>query len=180
MTTFDWVVVSIVGLSTLFAFFRGVIRELIALIAWVLGVICALVFTPIVGAWLPDLFGYPAIRYVIAFALILIAALLLGALVAWPLSKAVRAAGLGFVDRFLGSVFGFVRGILLMLAFVFVAGLTPLPRTPWWQGAALVPPLVAGVYALRPHLPAEIAGRLNYSPGGGIAPDVAPAERKKA
>ena len=63
-----------------------------------------------------------------------------------------------------------------MLAFVFVAGLTPLPRTAWWQGAALVPPLVAGVYALRPHLPAELAGRLDYSPGG-VAPKVAPVER---
>jgi membrane protein required for colicin V production len=177
MTTFDWVVVCIVGLSTLFAFFRGVIRELVALIAWVLGVICALVFTPTVGAVLPDIFGHPAIRYIIAFALILIAALLLGALVAWPMSKAVRAAGLGFVDRFLGSIFGFVRGVVLMLAFVFVAGLTPLPRTSWWQSAALVPPLVAGVYALRPHLPAEIAGRLDYSPAGS-APKVAPVEKK--
>ena len=177
MTTFDWVVVCIVGLSTLFAFFRGVIRELVALIAWALGVICALAFTPIVGAMLPDIFGHSAIRYILAFALILIAALLLGALVAWPLSKAVRAAGLGFVDRFLGSIFGFVRGTVLMLAFVFVAGLTPLPRSVWWQSAALVPPLVAGVYALRPHLPAEIAGRLDYSPAG-VAPKVAPVEQK--
>jgi len=179
MTTFDWAVVCIVGLSTLFAFFRGVIRELVALIAWVLGVVCAIAFTPVVGGMLPDIFGHPAIRYVIAFTLILIAALLLGALVAWPLSKAVRAAGLGFVDRFLGSVFGLVRGIVLMLVFVFVAGLTPLPRTPWWQDAALVPPLVAGVYALRPHLPAEIARRLDYSPGG-VPPGAAPAEQKKA
>src|SRR5690349_2368320 len=84
-----------------------------------------------------------------------------GALVAWPLTKAVRAAGLGFVDRFLGSIFGLIRGVLLMVAFVFVAGLTPLPRMPWWQSAALVPPLVACVYALRPHLPAQIAGRLD-------------------
>jgi membrane protein required for colicin V production len=177
MTTFDWIVVCIVGLSTLFAFFRGVIRELVALVAWVAGLVCAVLFTPILGAMLPDMLGHPAIRYVLAFALILVAALLLGALVAWPLSKAVRAAGLGFVDRFLGSIFGFARGVLLMIAFVFVAGLTPLPRLPWWQGAALVPPLVAGVYALRPHLPAQIAGRLDYSPHR-IAPKVAPAEQK--
>jgi membrane protein required for colicin V production len=177
MTTFDWIAVCIVGLSTLFAFFRGVIRELVALVAWVAGLVCAILFTPIVGAMLPDVFGHPAIRYVLAFTLILVAALLLGALVAWPLSKAVRAAGLGFVDRFLGSIFGLVRGVLLMVAFVFVAGLTPLPRMPWWQSAALVPPLVACVYALRPHLPAQIAGRLDYSPHG-IAPKPAPAERK--
>jgi membrane protein required for colicin V production len=177
MTTFDWIVLCIVAMSTLFAFFRGVIRELVALVAWIAGLVCAFLFTPFVGAMLPDIFGQPVLRYVLAFALILVAALLLGALVAWPLSKVVRAAGLGFVDRFLGSIFGFARGVLLMLAFVFVAGLTPLPRTPWWQSAALVPPLVAGVYALRSHLPPQIAGRLDYSPHG-VGPKVSPAEQK--
>jgi membrane protein required for colicin V production len=176
MTSFDWVVLCIVGLSTLFAFLRGVIRELIALIAWILGIVGAVALTPTLGATLPDVTGQPAVRYIVAFAVIVIAALLLGALIAWPLSKAVRAAGLGFVDRFLGSLFGLARGVALMLAFVLVAGLTPLPRTDWWQNAILVPPLVAAVFALRPHLPVELANRLDYSPGG-VAPKVAPAER---
>jgi membrane protein required for colicin V production len=166
MTSFDCIALCVIGLSTLLAFARGVIRELIALVAWVVGAIAAIVFTPQFGAMLPEIPPYPAVRYVVAFALIIVAALLVGALIAWPLSKAVRAAGLGFVDRFLGSVFGFVRGVALLLAFVIVAGLTPLPRMDWWQRSAFVPPLVAGVFALRPHLPAALAGRLDYSPHG--------------
>jgi len=165
MTTFDWVVVAVIGLSTLLAFFRGVVRELIAIVAWVLGLVGAIAFTPVLGTMLPTIPGYPGVPYLIAFALIVIGALLLGALIAWPLTKAVRAAGLGFADRFLGSIFGLVRGAALMLAFVIVAGLTPLPRTDWWQRAALVPPLVAGVAALKPYLPDELARRLDYSPG---------------
>jgi membrane protein required for colicin V production len=160
------VVVSVIALSTLLAFFRGVVRELIAVIAWVLGVIGAIVFSPALGAMLPDIPGYPAVPYIVAFALIIIGALLAGALIAWPLSKAIRAAGLAFVDRFLGSIFGIVRGAAFVLAFVLVAGLTPLPRTLWWQASALVPALTAGVLALRPWLPAELPGRLDYSPGG--------------
>ena len=176
MTSFDWVVLFVIGLSTLLAFFRGVIRELIALIAWVLGFVGAITFTPVVGAMLPDIAGHPSFRYIIAFALIVIAALLAGALVAWPLSAAIRAAGLGFVDRFLGSIFGFARGIVLVLVFVVAAGLTGLPRTHWWQRSAFAPPFVAGVFALRPHLPAELAGRLDYSPGG-VRPKAAPVEQ---
>ena len=174
MTTFDWVVVSIVALSTLFAFFRGVIRELVALAAWIGGLVLAVAFTPALAGVLPEMLGQPALRYVIAFTLIVIAALVVGALIAWPLAGIVHAVGLGFVDRVLGSIFGFARGIVLMLAFVFVAGLTSLPRTAWWQNAALVPPLVAGVYALRPHLPAAVAGRLDYSPH-----DSAPAPKPR-
>jgi membrane protein required for colicin V production len=177
MTSFDWIVLCIIALSTLLAFFRGVIRELIALIAWVLGLVGAIVFTPLVGQMLPDIAGHPSVRYIIAFALIFIGALLLGALVAWPLSAAIRAAGLGFVDRFLGSVFGVVRGIVLMLVFVLIAGLTPLPRADWWQRSAFVPPLVAGVFALRPHLPEELVGRLDYSPGG-VRPRAKPTEQQ--
>ena len=120
MTSFDWVVLCIVGLSTLFAFLRGVIRELIALVAWIVGIVGALAFTPMLGAMLPDITDQPAVRYIVAFTVIIIAALLVGALIAWPLSKAVRAAGLGFVDRFLGSLFGLARGIALVLAFVLV------------------------------------------------------------
>ena len=175
MTTFDWVVIAVVLLSTLAAFFRGVVRELIALVAWVLGFVGAIAFTPALGAMLPDLPEYPAVRYIVAFALIIIGALLAGALVAWPLASAVRAAGLGFVDRFLGSIFGLARGAALVLAFVLVAGVTPLPRADWWQRALLVPPLVAGVMVLSPHLPAALARRLDYSRGGG-APKAAPAE----
>jgi len=129
----------------LLAFFRGVVRELIAVVAWVLGFVGAIAFTPALGTMLPAIPGYPGVPYLIAFALIVIGALLLGALIAWPLTKAVRAAGLGFVDRFLGSIFGLVRGLALVLAFVIVAGLTPLPHTAWWERSALVPPLVAGV-----------------------------------
>jgi len=165
MTTFDWAALLVIGLSTLLAFFRGVVRELIAVVAWVAGLIGAIAFTPVLGTMLPAIPGYPGVPYLVAFALIVIGALLLGALIAWPLTKAVRAAGLGFVDRFLGSIFGLVRGAALMLAFVVVAGLTPLPRTPWWQRAMLVPPLVAGVAALTPYLPEDVARRLDYSPG---------------
>src|SRR6476469_11210661 len=143
MTTFDWVVVLVIGLSTLAAFFRGVVRELIAAVAWVLGLIGAIAFTPVLGTMLPAIPGYPAVPHLVAFALIVIGALLIGALVAWPLTKAVRAAGLGFVDRFLGSILGLARGLLLVIAVVLLAGLSGLPRRGWWQESLLTRPLVA-------------------------------------
>jgi membrane protein required for colicin V production len=166
MTSFDLIVLAILGLSILFAFLRGVIRELIALIAWVLGAIAALAFTPTVATWVPEVITNPAVRYLIAFAVILIAALLLGALVAWPLVKAVRAAGLGFADRFLGSIFGLARGLLVVVALVLLAGLTDLPRAAWWQDSVLAAPLSATALALATHLPPQWAGALDYSPSG--------------
>jgi membrane protein required for colicin V production len=166
MSVFDLSVIAVIALSTLLAFVRGVIRELVALIAWVAGFVAAIAFAQPVGGYLPDIAGHPAVRYIIAFALIIIAALLLGALIAWPLANAIRAAGLGFADRFLGSIFGLARGVLLVVAFVLGAGLTGLPRSDWWQNSALAPPLVTAALALRPWLPREWAERLDYSRDG--------------
>ena len=119
-----------------------------------------------------------AYKDVIAFVVILLAALLLGALVAWPLSSVIRKAGLGFVDRFLGAVFGIARGAVLVMAFVLIAGLTTLPQRDWWQNAALAKPLAVAALSLAPWLPRQWAERLDYSREGRTLPRAAPADRK--
>ena len=177
MNAFDWTVIALVGMSMLFAFFRGVTRELLALVAWVLGFVAAVALTPLLGGMLPEIGNNPVFRYLLAFVAVFIGCLVLGALVAWPIVSVVHKAGLGFVDRFLGAVFGAARGVVLVMAFVLVAGLTTLPRLDWWQNAALAPPLAAAAVSLKPWLPPEWAGRLDYSREGRVAP-AAPAERK--
>jgi len=139
---------------------------LMGLVSWVVGLVGAVAFAPTVGAWIPEIPRYPAVRYLVAFAAILIAALVIGAIIAAPLARVIRAAGLGFVDRFLGSIFGVLRGLLVILGFVLVAGLTTLPRADWWQNSALAPPFVTGALALKPWLPERWAERLDYSGDG--------------
>ena len=49
MNAFDWTIIAVVAMSMLFAYFRGVTRELIALVAWVLGFIAAVAFATILA-----------------------------------------------------------------------------------------------------------------------------------
>ena len=44
MTVFDYVVIGIVSLSLLFGLWRGVVGEVIALIAWIVGIVAAVEF----------------------------------------------------------------------------------------------------------------------------------------
>ena len=177
MNGFDFTVIGVVGLSMLFAFFRGVTRELIALVSWVAGFLAAVTLSPLLGSLLPEFGDNPVLRYLVAFAVIFIGCLVLGALIAWPLSSVIRKAGLGFVDRFLGAVFGVARGVVVVLAFVLVAGLTDLPRLDWWQNSALAPALAAAALSMKTWLPPEWAGHLDYSREGRRLPH-APAGRK--
>jgi membrane protein required for colicin V production len=166
MTGFDFAVLAILALSALLAYLRGVVRELIALASWAAALILALGFGGPVATMLPVLRESPGARHVLAFALIFIGVLIVGAAVAVLLSKLVRAVGLGFLDRLLGAMFGIARGMAIVLLLVLVAGVTALPRYDWWQNAALEPVLVSAALALRPWLPPGWAGRLDYSPGG--------------
>lgn len=163
MNGFDLALIAVVALSTLFAFARGVVRELIAVVTWVAALVLALAYAGTVAGWFARLEMAPVAKYVLAFALVLIAVLLVGALVATMLSGVVRAVGLGFVDRLLGSVFGLARGLVVVVVFALVAGVTALPRHDWWQNSLFGAPLALAALSLKPYLPRGWAERLDFS-----------------
>jgi len=170
MTALDVAALAVVALSIVLAYARGIIRSLIGTAAWIVGFVAALAFSPVVGAWLPETPTAPFVPSVIAFIAIFVAALVVGALVAWPLRAVVRKAGMGFVDASLGATFGLARGIALMVAFALVAGVTGIAQRDWWQNAYLAPSLASAALALRPWLPPAWAERLDFSPSVPGAP----------
>ena len=159
MTGFDVAVIAVVVLSTLLAFFRGMVREVIALASWIAGLVLAWTFEGELVRLVPGLETHEVAKHVLAFMLIFVATLVAGTLVAFAVSKLMRAVGLGFLDRFLGALFGMARGMLVVL----LGGLTTLPGQKWWQNAALGPLLVTAALAARPYLPQPWADRLDYS-----------------
>jgi membrane protein required for colicin V production len=166
MTAFDFVVIGIIGLSTVLAFARGFIRVVISLLAWVVALVAAFQYADVLAAWLPALGGSTRARYIAAFVLIVVAVLLFGALFGWLLSRLVRAIGLGFLDRSLGAVLGLARGVLIVVIGVLIAGLTTYPQQEWWRHAKLAPPLVDAALSLRPWLPQAWAEELAFPPAG--------------
>ena len=79
------------------------------------------------------------------------------------LSKFLKAAGLSGVDRTLGGLFGLARGVVILLAFTIVAGLTSLPRQPVWKESVAAGMATRTVVQLTSWLPPALAGRLKYN-----------------
>jgi len=98
----------------------------------------------------------------LAFVAIFVSVLIAAGLAGLALALIARSAGLGASDRMLGGAFGTARGLLIVLAVVLVAGLTPLPREPFWRDAVLSGPFETAVVALRPFLPEELGRRIRY------------------
>ena len=169
MNGFDIALVAVVALSALFAFVRGIVREVIALVTWVVGFIAAILYSGPLAAMFTSLDISPVAKHILAFALILIAVMIVGALVARTLASVIRAIGLGFVDRMLGVVFGVARGLIVVVGFALVAGVTALPKQDWWQNSALGQPLAEAALALKPYLPRTWADRLDFSKAGIVS-----------
>jgi len=109
---------------------------MVSLGVWVGGFILATLFGGHVAGFLPQSLG-PLLSALVGFLIVFGVVLIVGWLVGLALSSAVRASGLAPADRALGSVFGLVRGLIIVLVVVLLAGLTPLPREPFWRDAAL-------------------------------------------
>ena len=166
MTGFDLAIVGIIALSGLIAFLRGIVRSLIGLIAWIAGFVAGVVFAPSLATLLPAFPDYPLLPWVLAFVIIFLLTIVAGALIAWPLHAVIHKAGLGFVDRGLGFVFGLARGAVVIVAFVLVGGLSPLAEREWWQNSLLAPPFEQAALSLKPWLPSPWAERLRYPQRG--------------
>jgi len=161
MTWFDYAVIAIVGLSVLLGVIRGVVREIAALAGWAAALILSALFAQELARWLPIALS-PVLKAVIAYLVIFLAVLLLSGLAGVLLAKLFRAAGLGFTDRAVGALFGVLRGALIVFVGVMLAGLTSLPKEPFWREAALSGPIETAVLAAKPALPKDLAQRIRY------------------
>ena len=162
MTWLDYALIAVVGISALLGIWRGLVREVFALAGWVAAIAVAMLFAGEAARLIPAGFATPLVRTVIAFTVLFLAILMTVSLAGLLFTKAVRAVGLGLADRTLGGVFGFARGALILLVIVLAAGLTAVPKEPFWREAKLAAPLETAAIAVKPYLPAALADKVRY------------------
>ena len=163
MTAFDYTILGLVLASVAISIWRGLVREVVSLLSWLVALWVAARFSVLFAEWMPAAITNPSVRYLCAFLALFLGTVIVLELLGVLLAKLLRAAGLGLVDRALGAIFGLARGALIAWILTLLGGLTSLPQRDWWQEALCAPPLQAAVLAARPMMPLEIAKRLKYS-----------------
>src|SRR5665647_133564 len=98
MTVFDYAVLAIVALSILLSVIRGLAREILALLAWVVAFVVANLFGGKLAALLPAQIPNEELRLLAGFVGIFFVVLLLMSLVSIAVSGLVKNAGLGAED----------------------------------------------------------------------------------
>ena len=139
MTWADYIIITVVSISVLIGMFRGFAREVVSLIVWIGGIALIIYNLPALETHLQIWIGSLYIRY----AVIILVALTFILMLSWLLGKMLRlvvsSAGLGFVDRVFGLVFGFARGLVAIAFLVAVLLAVGVQSMPGLEASVLIP-----------------------------------------
>jgi membrane protein required for colicin V production len=155
LSAVDWILLAVLGLSLLLGLWRGIVQEVLSLAGWVAAFYVSQMYAPMAAAWLPMEGSSQMLRYAAGFVVVFIAVLVATVLISWVIKKLISAVGLGPLDRLLGSLFGLMRGVVILLAVTVLVGMTPMRETEGWREAQGAQWLQQFLHVLKPVLPAD-------------------------
>ena len=135
LTIVDYAVVFVLFMSAVFSTLRGMTREFLGLLGWVVSVVIANYAKPLLEDPIADLINGDGLSAALAWGLPFAATVIIWFLLASILSPGLTRAGLGSLDRWLGVIFGVTRGYLLVL-FAFIGSVLAL------EGENKLPPTI--------------------------------------
>jgi membrane protein required for colicin V production len=164
----DLIIAAIIAFSVVVGAIRGFIREVSAVVSWVVGIWLAWRFSGFLHPYLGGVLDEPQQKAWAARVIVLVAVLVVGnsvgALLAWFMHT---AAGLGLMDRLIGLLFGFARGSLIVSFLVIVGHSLEFEREAWWRHSSLIPyaePVSKWLEKIGGHHGAEIRHRFDLPP----------------
>ena len=163
MTWVDAVVLAVLVVSAGVAFFRGLVREVLSVGAWVGAVVAAFALEPVTVGIAARYVDVPWAAAALSIAVVFVIALIVLKLLTHWVAGRVQRSMLGGVDRALGLVFGLARGAAIVVLAYIVGGLV-VPAAEQWPDAvrqARSLPLTAdGARWAVDHMPPEFRPRL--------------------
>lgn len=176
----DLVVLGIVVVSALLAAVRGVTREVLAIVAWVVAALVAWWLHPLLLPTIKQHVTSDTVSLVASIAAIFLGTLLIVSIITVRVSDLVLDSRIGAVDRSLGFLFGAGRGFLIcVIGWVFLAWLVQ-GKVPEWAAQAKTKPLLEksgdALVAQLPDNPEGLLQQLRKPKGEGADPAEPPSE----
>lgn len=161
MSTLDYFILAILLISAGLGFMRGIIKEVLSLIAFIAAFLAALNWGPAVAAYAHPIFSFhPLLLSALSYVLVFVLTLLIVGMLNVFLTTIIEKTGLSPADQVLGTLFGLLRGGVIVLALVVLASYTAIEQEPWWQESQLVPVAQVGIVQIKSLLPAAAASWL--------------------
>ncbi|MEE6207877.1 MAG: CvpA family protein [Alphaproteobacteria bacterium] len=115
LNNLDVVFLIIVGISALVGIARGMTKEILSIIGWVLAAAALFYLVPIIEPIAQTYIASKMMANIVAGLAVLILFSIIWVLTVDKISTVIRSSALSSVDRILGFVFGAARGILIVI-----------------------------------------------------------------
>lgn len=136
----DLVIVMIVVSSMAVSLWRGFGREILSLINFFVAFLIARLFSAQLAGVLIDTIHQPMLRNIAAYGALFFMSLTVGGLIMRGVSKLIKFGGLELFDRLMGTVFGFARGMIVVLVVIGTLNWGGwVAHTQVWRESNLVP-----------------------------------------
>jgi|SRR5580658_402251 membrane protein required for colicin V production len=139
MDWFDYLLTVVMIFSVIAGLMRGLLREAIGLISWVVAIWVAFHYSSQLEPYLGGMLTNDALRPWVARAVIFLLVLLIGTTLAVVIAHFVRVSMFAGMDRLWGALFGIVRGMVVLSAIVILCQGMSLQSEGWYRGSILVP-----------------------------------------
>ncbi|HTM63211.1 MAG TPA: CvpA family protein [Gammaproteobacteria bacterium] len=149
----DYIILGIFLLSVITGFSRGLVKELLSVITLIVAVIVAAMFASTLAESLTSTqtvseatsnmsvntaHSVSLVALGLSYAILFAATILVGAIISFFINLAITSGTPGFSNRLLGAAFGFGRGFLLNLSFIFILQMTAISQESWWKNSVCV------------------------------------------
>jgi membrane protein required for colicin V production len=159
MALIDWLIAAIVIVSVIGAAKNGFFIEAFSLAGVVLGLLIASWNFQRLMPWVMQIVHTPAIAEAIAFIAIAVGIMIAAGLIGRALRWSVKSIGLGWLDRVVGALFGFLKGCVLVTVGV-IAIAAFFPHRGWLERSQLAPYFLTAAHTSTAVTPTELGERI--------------------
>ena len=139
LNALDLFLIGILLVSLIWGIFRGLVREVLALGSWVFAGWLTWRYGATVGDYLMARLSSERLSYFAGLGAVFVGSLAALTLISRVAYKQFRVSGLTAMNRILGAIFGFARGVVVSTLLLFGAQYSPATEAGWYRDSELVP-----------------------------------------
>ena len=110
----DWFILVVLVASGLISFSRGFTKEFLSLFLWVAAFIAAISLEYLATPKIDEYIGNPEISKILSYVVVFIVFIFIGGILIKFITKIIKWSGASGFDRFLGVLFGLIRGLIVL------------------------------------------------------------------
>ena len=110
----DWFILIVLVASGVISFARGFTKEFLSLFLWLAAFIAAISLEYLATPKINEFIGNEEVSKIVSYITVFIIFIFLGGIVIKFISKLIKWSGASGFDRFLGVLFGLIRGLIVL------------------------------------------------------------------